>query len=496
MKLSIAVLLCIVVSGCASLEGQKFGTRERAGSVGGAGESVAPTGIPFTLTKPVYTLSRSVPGTAGAPVVYSIGVAYEPDPRHRYSLRQDTVPFTDPDFLVQLSEDGTLTATKSVTNETITPAIKALGSFVTNLIGARGLGVYDDGGGLGKIVLYLIQSEASKPDGPAACKVDADSPFNRYQASATRSVPKTITEQIADQIQMYSTSEEFQARWHYLTQGELACLQGIIEKQGNVLADDAKNGKEKWEAERTSYLKSSAPDSAWVERLDGPVKAGDEEEVNRIIGDLNIEELEKAPDGRARARLFNVAKLVAKASAGAVAKAQIDAIVDMAAPTWRWRHVQYLEQQLETVNLFRLRNPAVAQERRRASALASWEMALERELALTMDAAPHYARLRALSEFLSTIPIKTGSGGRAPATAEYATARQEFDLLNAFLADRRARIKEKGTPTAAPGPEPLNNVRIAEATLDVIAKSKERDWISTDAGKAAPQFVLVLEEAK
>lgn len=488
MKVTGAVgVLCILV-GCANYEGQKLGIAEPP--VGGktAGSAVAPTGIPYALTRPVYSLTRSVPANGGAPE-YSISATYEPDPRHTYSLRMDTLPFTDPDFMVQLSDEGLLTSTESTSTETLTPVITAIGSFAANFIGGRG--VLDAGNGVAGDILQQVKN--AKDD---ECTAASDLPTIRYQAIVKGEAPRTIQAQIAAHISQYPTEKEFLAHWHYLTQGELSCLKvvhaSLTEEAINL------NGayKKQWESASAALLSAHPTDTVFAERLKKAVSDKDKSELTRLESLAERERAANSTLADARINVYQAALAAVDDSPYSKASQQLEKLLTMDAATWRARHVLYLEDQLADLNLYRLQNPATVVDRKKTAAFATWQSVLETERAITLDVAPQHARMRMLADFLDRMPFKTGQGGRVPATAEYATARQELDALTTFVSNRRARILADAAPPPAPGLPPLNNVRLAVSTQLEIDASHAADWATSDAGKTAPKFVLVLEEAK
>ena len=133
---------------------------------------------------------------------------------------------------------------------------------------------------------------------------------------------------------------------------------------------------------------------------------------------------------------------------------------------------------------------------------------LDRKIALTAGEQSRYERMLKLSEFLLSVPDRDVQGGKAPAAAEYAAIRDEFDALNtsyhAAVDAVVAQNRDAPQPTAPPSPpgsqDPPASVgeqNVSARDLfdvpikdqDFVKKSQERKW--DPDGK--PDFVIVVE---
>jgi hypothetical protein len=160
--------------------------------------------------------------------------------------------------------------------------------------------------------------------------------------------------------------------------------------------------------------------------------------------------------------------------------------------TWRARHLMYLEREINQTTLYVLQRPTVevTSEVRRAAERYTGVLMIQR--AQTIGAGDLYQRSVVLSRFLSSIKEKVVDKGHAPATAEYATARAEYDALGAQIDARRSKVLLDAKP-AAPPIQPFKPTRVPRVSEDLIAASQMPGW-STGAGKDAPDYVLVLKE--
>lgn len=479
-----AAMALSVLGGCASYDGQKLGIHTSTG------KSTAPRGIPYSLSRPVYMLTRSVPADDNPPE-YTLAVSYEADPRHTYSLRLDTAPFTDPDFLVQLGDDGILTGTKSTTSETLTPAITAIGSFVSNVLGGKALMVADKGGGLATTIDDLVQ-ESNEIE----CTRPADQPGANYMRTVEGAAPTTIKQQINRQIASYVTEKEFLARWHYLTNGELLCLKKVRDTIAKDATSKAAETDEEWMEARAAHLKDYPADKPFVDALSAAAETSDAEAMPRLKEQASEAATTTDAQRLKRQQTYSTVERQIRARRVDNAAKQLDEVIGMNAANWRARHVLYLEDQLAKLELYLLRHPLKLRDKSVVAAAASWQSALRSERASTLGVMSQYARLTALARFLETIPVKTGHGGKAPATTEYATARAEFDSLNAAIDARRTKVLADAAPKPAPAIKPVNNTRIEVVSTAQIVASKSGNWSTTDAGKKAARFVMVLREAQ
>src|SRR5438046_1776711 len=89
-----SLLLPILIFGCSTYRGEKLGIHDN--------KPVAATGVPYTLVRPEYTLTRTPPAAGEKKPTYTLGVSYEADPTHRYTLRIEPGIFADPNFVLKL----------------------------------------------------------------------------------------------------------------------------------------------------------------------------------------------------------------------------------------------------------------------------------------------------------------------------------------------------------------------------------------------------------
>jgi hypothetical protein len=184
------------------------------------------------------------------------------------------------------------------------------------------------------------------------------------------------------------------------------------------------------------------------------------------------------------------AQLASKAGKGSEAVTQLEFIANMDQPTWLARHLLYLERELSAVDLTRLRRPALADN----ALLSKYVDSVRVQRARTLGAQTLYDRSLLLSKFLESIPQKTERGGSAPATAEYIAVRTELDTVLVQIDARRTRVLSDAQPAPPPPIPALNGVSVVRVAEQTITDSTQADWSTSDVGKNAPEYVLVLKE--
>ena len=129
-RLTCIVLLvgAILLGGCSTYQGHKIA---QDGSL-----AVEPTGIPFQMTRPEYTIKITPKKDEKTAPFYTLVVDYIPDATQRYTLTLDPAFLTDGDFTLNLDTNGNITDGTSVLSEQVTPFVTSLGSFASNILGS------------------------------------------------------------------------------------------------------------------------------------------------------------------------------------------------------------------------------------------------------------------------------------------------------------------------------------------------------------------------
>jgi hypothetical protein len=446
-----------------------------------AGAAVAPTGIPYTLVRPEYTLSRTPPASGEKQPTYTLSVTYEADPEHRYSLKIAPSIFADPDFTVKLGTNGILQGTKATFTEQITPTITALGSFATSLIGALATVLDKDS------VRQAIIAELQGP--PCAALSDV----------LTLPLPLPAREPsvafvMQDRIKAFKDDNEFAELFHYVTEKEWSCLEAARKNIALTGQTRHKAAIASWEKARSDYLSINPTDKLFVDRLTRAVTADDSSAFEALASEIKADtDAAGNPTAAAtnRGRLFALARPAAKGFMGTEAQAKLDFFLGMDAQTWRGRHVLFLEREIDRTTLFVLRRPQLSEQAKQD--IGVYVRTLRQQRAATIGVTELYDRAVELTAFIAKIQDKSVEGGRAPATAEYATARAELDEVLRQIDAQRSRVLTDAKPAPPPPAPPLKVTNLRRVSLDTIEKSKMPGWINSE-GVNAPDYVLVLKE--
>ncbi|HYD37372.1 MAG TPA: hypothetical protein VEA60_07150 [Allosphingosinicella sp.] len=458
----------ILVAACSTYGGEKLGIDPVTQ------KPVAPTGIPYTLVRPEYSLTSVPPAAGETKPTYTVTVTYQPDPNQQYSLRARPGFLADPDFTLNFGTGGTLSSVKTTITEQFTPTIKALGAFAGNL---AALGVYDEG---------AIKTELIKAVKDSGCNSTA--PNQHLDADTLRmpDPPSTVAQELERRLTAFDKDETLLARFHYASQAEYECLKKIRDKEVAARADApaTKQAEDAWIATEAAYPPS---DGEYLKLVRTMVKDKDSTRITEQQKTL----ASSASDSLApsRKKLIDAAKAVVDArTEGPLLKA-LKAVVDMNAATWKARHLLYLEDEISSAELALLRRPDAPARQRRL--VEQRIRGLRQVRAETIGGAELYARAEKLRAFLAEIPRKPSGRGTAPATEEYAAARAELDMAVERFDALRAKVIAAAKPADPKPAPPLKDVPLVTVRDTSIVEGQ----VTTTAGKRipAPNFVLVLE---
>src|SRR6185503_13356403 len=98
--------VCLVSIAAASMAACSTYTGKKIGDA--TGQLLPPDGVPYSLVKPEYTLTRTPPAAGAKTPTYEIKVNYVPDHTQRYSVKVDPGIFTNPEFALKFGDGGTL----------------------------------------------------------------------------------------------------------------------------------------------------------------------------------------------------------------------------------------------------------------------------------------------------------------------------------------------------------------------------------------------------
>lgn len=473
-----AIVVACLLAGCSTYQVQKITSSDKT--------KVSPSGVPFTLVRPEYALSRVPPGEGEKKATYSMAVSYETDPTQTYTLRISPGAFANSDFIVKLNTTGALQSTTTTLTEQITPAITALGSFSKDLIGAMAAGAFDADS------IRTAVKDAMKKQ--ADCQGPSESPIAPIPdvTGKVLAVP-TVAEAIASRMTTFKDDAEFSSLFHYVTEREKTCLQAAATALSALRDSQYKADTEAWSAKRKAYVPSQPGDGEFIAKVDKAVASDD----TKLFASLKEANKALAADAATKQLAIDrdviliAAQLASKAGKGSEAVTQLEFITNMDRPTWLARHLLYLERELSAVDLARLRRPALADD----TPLSRYVESTRVQRARTLGAQALYERSLLLSKFLESIPQKTERGGSAPATAEYIAVRTELDTVLAQIDARRTRVLSDAKPPPPPPIPALKGVSVVRVGEQTIIDSTKAGWSTSEAGKSAAEYVLVLKEA-
>jgi hypothetical protein len=261
-----AAMALVLLSGCSTYEGVRLGfKKDRAGR----DLPVQPTGIPYLLLRPEFTL-RSKPAAGGEnTVTYTLAVTYEADPDQMYSIKVDPGPFADGGFEIKLAPNGNITSTSATIADRIGPTITSLGSFAKDLTGTALRGVFDKSNTRQLLIL--------KMGIPGECKVTSDVPPAPVPGPDGSLPPseRSVGGELASRLLLLRSDGEIAEKFHYRTTAERLCLQASL--QSALVSRDEKKADEmkKWETARHAYEQSDPADREFLEKVVKRVKDQD-----------------------------------------------------------------------------------------------------------------------------------------------------------------------------------------------------------------------------
>lgn len=485
-RLAGSLLAAMILAGCSSYSGQKLGVDAATK------KQIVPTGLPYSLTRPEFTLARTPPGEGEKKATYALAVTYENDPTQRYDIRISPSPFADATLTVKFTTAGGVASTTGGITDLVGPTITALGSFAKDAIAASATGVFDQD------ALRTTISEKMK-ELQECKKPSVVPPAPVPYAGETPSRPSvTVGEAMIARMFWFKSDDEFVEKFHYLTLDEKLCLQAIALAADNVQDSELKTAEEKWKTEYEAYKTAKTEDSAFLAKVAKAYGEGDRTALT-AIGKANVDEFkngsptEKKQAG-ARQALLVAAEIAMTLATDAAQPKKLESIYGLTDSAWLARHVLYLEREAARVELARIRQPNLASAS--SKEISDYIDLLQVSRARALGVLELYERSLNLARFLKQIERKTAHGGSAPATAEFAVARAELDAVLAQIEARRTKVVAAAAPPAAPTVTAIKAEPISVVDKELIAMSQRKDWAETPAGKSAKQFILVLREVE
>ena len=480
------ILASLVVAGCSSYSGQKLGIDKTSQ------KEIAPTGLPYSLTRPEFTLSRTPPAEGEKKATYALGVAYENDPSQRYDIRIDPSPFADATLTVKFTAAGGVASTTGGITDLIGPTITALGSFAKDVIAASATGVFDQDA-LRTIIIDKMKTVAD-------CKKASVIPLAPTPYSGTKPSPvaMTVSDTMAIRIRAFKSDDEFIEKFHALTADEMQCLKAVAAAAREIKDGELKTDQDAWKAAQDAYKTGQAADSDYLAKV---VKAYGDDDLTalQVLGAANKQlnssgTSEQKVLAKARQDILAKSETALKTATESVLPKKIEGLLSLSDAAWLGRHVLFLEREVARLELARIRQPDIAPAS--SKEISEYVDSLQANRARALGVLDLYERSLTLAKFLRQIEKKTDRGGTAPATAEFAVARQELDAVLTQIDTRRTKVVAAAAAPAAPTIPAVKAEPIAAVERTVITESAADGWAASAAGKAAKQFVLVLREVQ
>ncbi len=242
------ILIC---TGCSTYEGMKLGIKKDAA---GNDVPVPPTGIPYLLVRPEYTLKS----TSSVVSEYTLAVTYDVDPGQMYSIKMSPGPFVDGGFVIKLAAKGNITSTSATITDQVGPMITALGSFAKDMAGVVSRDVFEKNN-----IRQLLIGEMSAHN---ECKVLSDVPIAPISEpdGSPPPVKRTVGEEIGSRLLLLQNDDDITNKFHYLTIAERNCL--LASLQISMQTAGLSGGEKKSDFARSLEQIITMSDAVWLAR--------------------------------------------------------------------------------------------------------------------------------------------------------------------------------------------------------------------------------------
>lgn len=454
MKHCLSVTLaaaCAALCGCSHYAGSKLDT---AGTY-----SATTRGIPFQMTKPVYSLNITPNAEDPTKADYAIVAEDVPDANHRYTIALEPGLLTDGGFEFNYGPGGNFTDGSASLTSRAVATFEAIASAVLSF---QTKGVAKDTSS----ALSMYEQELDKAT-TDSCK------------QAKSSIKRQIAN-LKDYGRSQSPEGEAQAvttLFYYRSEAERQCLIDVYsifkaKKKSEVAAQ-----KKQFEDSR-----EKVKDQTTLDELEELVAARDTDGMRKLLNKVSAD---NAPAKIQTAVAEGLTYLEKLDIPDTIKIAQTFAY--MSDRIWRARYVLDLERQLaaEKRRLLTM-SPAESATRQKVSARIA---ALEAQRGEALEAPEIVSRLAQLRKFLAEIRSNAGSHGSQYAASEHIKLAAEYERLGAALDKRRQDLV-----AANHEPAPTKEKNIARTGIPISLA--DRDFIKkapTMKPSELPKYVLVLE---
>lgn len=481
-RAAIALIGACFLASCSTMSGTKFDRLARPPT---ADKPLPVAGIPYTLSKPEFSLTIGKPPDGATKPTFAISVNYVPDPSQTYTITPAPGVFSDPNFTVSLDANGAMTAVTSKTTDQLAPAIVAVGKFAVSALAITGAAF--DKATTDSNSLFIVFIDANNP----SCQAPSDLP-SLWQMSidevtidsgGPKVEPAKTNGQLALRVKSFADLAALKARFHAITPGEYQCLSDLVgDYRGN-----AKRREQEWDQFYTTlapaeYKTTFEYEFSSSERklIDDAIAAGNSDDLAAIWK-------RKATELKGDATFKKVRDKAADVLSHNPDKPALDIIVsalDLKFDAWRARQVGFLAGRSEHFHQKMIR----AKDAKQRTADANNVALVDGGLIATIDDAGLEKRRVELKAFMSRALEVNINNAHVSAAQEFVAARTEWDSLTKQLADLKAKYLLALTSASTPPAIEPGTSSAAICTKDTAGT------VHPPVQGAPPSYCLVLED--
>jgi hypothetical protein len=462
-------LLLLTIGGCTSYKGHKLPEN-------GALPKDKTTGIPFVMTKPMYSVDITADASDATKPIYTLRSIDVPDATQRYTIALDPALLVDGTYDLSFGEQGNIISASATNNSRV---VATLDSFVSASIDLAAKGVGKD---ITSVLALYRQLVTDSVD--AACTKTTNGELVKLQiANHINDLTSDARIEIKDSEQNSEKTASALAasRYHYLNLAQRNCLIAVEPASATHLNINVVKAKNNFDTALKNAKSSSLdkPSKNWLLSIESAVKDSDLEQIER---------LKKASISEALKSITSPAMIYVNESIDSKSLKQLGELFAYMTPDiWRARHLQYLESQISKKRLENL----VAGAR---GAQSSDITRLESEWAATLGEPKLINRIDELDSFLSevrVVPAGPGNSARYAAT-EFIQLREERDKLQERVDGLRTNVLSKNKLIDA---DPAKKKVVPRTDVNVkLVRSSFIDAVADNPGAFTdlPEFVLVV----
>lgn len=471
-----------LLSSCSTLSGTKL---DPAATAPSRDESKPVSGIPYTLSKPQFTLTIAKPVDGATHSTFTLSSAYVPDPTQHYTISPAPGIFSNPDFTINLDGNGTISALTEKTTDTLAPAIVAVGKLAVNALAISATFDEDQGGPPAMVALLAVPSGKNKI--PDTCFVPTDLPplwRMKVDELPTRAGLPKLDEartngQLAIRAFSFKDKATLAARFHAITPGEHNCLAAMVEPYQRSLLKQRSD----WEDFITTtypgednYFKNTFTTEEQGAISDAVAKS-DKKALQKIWGKRKDND---KGDGKA---LKDKADSLMKQPMEPT-KELLISVLNLKFESWKARQVGFLNNRSDHFRQLSISATDIQKTRTYVDNAST----IDKQLLATIDDSGLLKRKAELQQFMTRSLSLNLNGRRILAAQEFSLARTELDSVTKQITDLKARYLLALDPVAdaPPAQEP------GTKTAGLCKKDATGNVAPVDSA-SKPDYCVVLE---